>query len=168
MTETSSSDKVQMGCPLGVKKSKRDECGRGSCGQGAATASPDKWAGRCVCGTDCSRDDCHVNNDGHHIRQTAELAEWTVMRYAMMRRDMCVVLDVVRTVLTILLGIPLHCLVMVEGDCKCHGQIHEYQQPRYPSCPVVKCVHPGVLFFLCKVMAFLVMRVACRGNACAF
>lgn len=77
------------------------------------------------------------------------------MQDAMLCGNVSVVMDVVRTVLTILCSIFLHRIVVVEGDSEHHGQIHQYQQPCYSFRPIVKRVHLAFQIFLCKVMYFV-------------
>lgn len=78
------------------------------------------------------------------------------MQDAMLCGNVSVVMDVVRTVLTILCSIFLHRIVVVEGDSEHHGQIHQYQQPCYSFRPIVKRVHLAFQIFLMQSYVFCV------------
>lgn len=102
-------------------------------------------------------DDCgkhrNLNDNRHHVRQAVQMAEHTVIGKSMTGGEVPVVVNVVRTVVTIVGCVGTFRLrVVVESRGKHHWHIHQYQQPRKPHSSIVVMMHKTMPYPYCMAM----------------
>lgn len=91
---------------------------------------------------------CYMNNGRHHVGQTLQMADRTLLGEALAGGEVAVVVDMVVAIGTIGSGrIPLLRRVVVEGDGQQHGQIDHHEQPGKPRSSIVVITH----FSNCKI-----------------
>ena len=107
-----------------------------------ALASLDKWTRHNESDVNHSNEYGYVNDGRHHVWQTMQMAEHALVHEILLGGKMPIVVDVMRTVVTIgRSGTALRLRVVVEGNGEHHWQIHQHQQPRKPHSSIVKMTH---------------------------
>ena len=78
----------------------------------------------------------------HHVWQTVQLAKQTFMHTGLLRRKVTIMVDMMRTIVTIRrCGTAFRLRVVVESYGEHHWQIHQHQQPCKPHSSVVNMTH---------------------------
>ena len=112
-----------------------------------ALAGLDKWARNDNGDMSHSNKHCYVNDVWYHIWQTVQLAEYALVHEVLLGCEMSIVVDVMRTFITIRCnGTTLRLRVVVEGEGEHHWQIHQHQQPGKPHSSIVNNTHCPKLF----------------------
>ncbi|WP_302824670.1 hypothetical protein [Leyella stercorea] len=76
-----------------------------------------------------------------------KLAEYALVHEVLLGCEMSIVVDVMRTFITIRFnGTTLRLRVVVEGEGEHHWQIHQHQQPGKPHSSIVNNTHCPKLF----------------------
>ena len=107
-----------------------------------ASASLDKRARHDKSDVCDSNEYCYVNNGWYHVWQAMQMAKHTLVHETLLGTQVTIVVDMVRTVVTIgCSGRAFRLRVVVEGYGEHHWQIHQHQQPRKPHSSIVVITH---------------------------
>ena len=83
-----------------------------------------------------------MNNGWNHVWQAMQMAKHTLMHEILLGCEVTIVVDMMRTVITIgSSGRAFRLRVVVEGYGEHHWHVHQHQQPRKPHSSIVVIAH---------------------------
>ena len=83
-----------------------------------------------------------MNNGWNHVWQAMQMAKHTLMHEILLGCEVTIVVDMMRTVVTIgSSGRACRLRVVVEGYGEHHWHVHQHQQPRKPHSSIVVIAH---------------------------